>query len=249
MAGPSTRWIAVLVLLFLMQSMATCNVVAEPEGTGGKRDLSEGRFQDKSRKDCENDVKTVFRISGISVSGGREWLTGAVLLGKVVEGAALEAVGLSSVPCTIDEVRVGDERRSASRGEECRIFLRPGESILSLGGVKSFMALVSPGSVRSGKVFRAKLTWTSQMTDPYADSPIHVPLLQSVTEDTDVELMFAEIEVHAILKKPAESLPVDVIEEWEFVLEKPLPLIPGYPFHVFIEGASAASGWILQAVE
>jgi len=187
---------------------------------------------------------TAFQISDISTSAdGRIWILGRVLAGVIKAGDNLAAVGLSETVCTIDEVAVGGVSRPAEAGEDPYLYARKtGHEALLEAGSKTYFALVTRGSVKPATQFAAELRWTSVDEKSRGIAPA-VPV---IAEDSPVTLRFGGVEVRATLKRKDKVMPLGPVETWEFILEKPLPIVLGYPFHVEFRGDSLATGRIVN---
>ncbi len=191
-------------------------------------------------------MKTALQLGGIAMHEGRVWVSAQVLSGSVADGDHLEAVGLASTPLVVDEVRVGGERRSARRGEECQLFLRQPDPALFRGGTRIYMALVASGSITTGTALRASLTWASlEDGSPEAEVGFAPAIQHPIREDTRVGLRFGDLVVPATLKARAVVSPPGGTEEWHLVLDRPLPLVPRLFFSMDIEGAFVATGEVL----
>jgi len=199
-------------------------------------------------------MKTALQIGDISTHQGRVWISGIVLSGAIRAGDRLEAVGLATNACVIDEVRVASPRLpappgqpgGAAEGEECQLFLRAPDASFQRDGTRRYLGLVEPGSVTNGTQMRAALTWASLRDEPLPAGPGFAPAVGPITSDTRVELRFAEIKVSGTLMKPAVVLPASGTQEWDLVLDRPLPVIPRFGFSMDIGGKFAAMGKVVR---
>jgi translation elongation factor EF-Tu-like GTPase len=187
------------------------------------------------------NTKAALQIGDISISNGRVWISGLVLSGAVADGDRLEAVGLTTTLCIVDEVLVAGVRRRAIEGEECQIFLlNPDESFIK-DGTKIYMGLVEPDTITNATQLRVALIWASLRDKPGG----YAPAAQPISEDTKVEFRFVDINISGTVKKPAKVLPASGKQEFYVVLDKPLPIIPNFGFSMNINGDFAAMGKVI----
>lgn len=187
-------------------------------------------------------MSTSFQISSISPLDGRVWIIGRVLSGEITAGDTLLAVGLEKTECRIQEVRVSGSSRTAIKGEEAELFLNEDQNALLQKGTQAFFALLKPGTVRAVTRLQAELKWTSlEDGDLSPGSPV-TPVIGAITEDTAVILLFGDIKIRGTLLRKKEIKPLGGTEVWDIELEREIPLIPGYAFHLDIAGESAAMG-------
>ena len=192
------------------------------------------------------DMKTALQLGDIATHEGRVWVSASVLSGSVEDGDRLDAVGLATVSCVVDEVRVAGMHRKAVAGEECQIFLRDPDPALQREGTQAFLALVESGSITHGTALRVSLTWASLRDELPGSRPGSAPALQQpITQDIRVEVRFVDLKVAATLKAPAVPVPVGGTNEWDLILDRPLPVIPRFGFSMDIQGDFAATGKVL----
>lgn len=238
-AKPSSCLRIVALLLALLGTAWAGRGCQEPEPA--KKPAEPPASQPKP----QNKMKTALQIGDISTHEGRVWISGTVLSGVIGEGDRLEAVGLATNACVIDEVRVKGSRLRATEGQECQLFLRAPDASFQRDGTKLYLGLVEPGSVTSGRQMRASLTWASLKDEPLPAGPGFAPAVRPIAADTRVELRFVDVKVPATLKKPAVVRPVGGTDEWDFVLDRPLPVIPRFGFSMDIGGQFAAMGEVI----
>jgi hypothetical protein len=220
-----------LSLVFLMIVAGTCSCAGE----GTTNSAEKERFMSAS-----------FQISSISRLDDRVWIIGRVLSGEIAAGDTLLAVGLAQTECRIQEVKVSAMSRAAIKGEEAELFLTEDQGALLQNGTQVYFALLEPGTVPSASRIQAELTWTSQEEKEMSpDSPVN-PVIGAITEDTAVTLLFGDIKIGGTLLRKKEIKPLGGNEVWDLELERKIPLIPGYPFHLDIAGESVAMGLMVH---
>jgi len=194
----------------------------------------------------EPEMKTALQLGDIAMHEGRLWASALVLSGAVEDGDHLDAVGLATASCVVDEVRVAGTRRKAFAGEECQVFLRDPDPALQRDGTRVFLALVEPGSVPHGMALRVSLTWASLRDELPGSRPGFAPAVQqSITQDIQVGVRFVDLKMAATLKAPVVAVPSSGTNEWELILDRPLPVIPQFGFSLDIKGEFAAMGKVL----
>ena len=195
-------------------------------------------------------VIAALQIGDLGSCEGRIRISGIVLSGTIGEGDLLEAVGLSTDTGVIDEVFVDGVRRRVScrravTGEECRLFASGFGESFRRGGVMPYYGLVEPGGVTNGTQMRVSLTWASLKDEPLPSGPGFAPAVSPICADTRVEVRFADIKVAAVLRRPIAVRPVGGTDDWNLVLDSPLPIIPRLGFSLSINGRFAAMGTVI----